>query len=237
MHTPVREAGIHCKTHGHQNGGVDSSKCYILMLSDEIVLNIFQLLPITSRLNAVSLHSRLSNIVRESWRYVHHFPSKRIGFRFHRDKKRVVFVEDFLPVLLQCKNLKVLRLPSTMREENKWYETGWQLGTRCPFLEKLVGQFNAVEFVLGIVESMQSSGRVPSLTEISVRQLHTVEEMDMLDKIVKGCPGLRTCRILINSLPASVLVDQTLMLQLKDVKEKLKSFIIPQTLSSRIMNQ
>ena len=235
MHTPVLKIGRHCQIHGQSDDEIDS-KCHLLMLSDEIILNIFRLLPVTSRLNAAGLHSRLQNVVQESWKQVHHFPSERVGFRFHKDKRRVVTVEHFLPVLLQCKNVRILRLPNAAGDSSRWYEMGWQVGSRCLFIEKLVGQFNDIEFVLGIVEAMHSTGRVPHLTEISVRELRSLEEIHMLDKVAKGSPDLRTCRILINSLSSSLLLNDALLLQLREMQQRLKSFIIPQSLSSRIMN-
>jgi hypothetical protein len=225
--------------HGNRphDGRADEDKpageCHLLKLSDEMILNIIHFLPITSRVSVTSLHPRLNNVVHESWKHVLHFPAKRIGFRFHKNKKRVVLVEDLLPVVTKCKKLTFLRLPCTARDPDNWYDMGWRIGSQCVFIRQVVGQFNDIGFMWGLVNGIKSNACVPLLTEISVREIRTLEQLCLLNQIVHMSPHLQTCRILINSLPA--VTDERHLLQLRNLKASLKSFITPQSLSSRIV--
>lgn len=202
--------------------------CHLLRLSDEVVLKIFDFLSVKARLNAASLHSRIRNITEESWKHVHHFPSQKVGFRFHKDKKRTVHLEQYLSLILRCKNLVMLRIPGPARDDKFWTEAGRKIGSHCPLLRRLVGQYNDIELVVGIVSSSLSGSK---LVEISVRQIRSVHDLDKLLVIANQCQELRTVRILINSIPTSILRCADVRFKLRALNSKLQSLVVPQSLS------
>ena len=220
--------------------------CHLLDLSDDLLLVMTKMLSISNRARLSSLHSRLHDVVKRSWLQVKVFPSTRVGFTFPADDKKgtLLWIEDYFKTVLDCKNLRILRLPNSLRDAKKtrdsWHDRGWQLGSSCCFLQKIVGKHNHIDFILGFTEALEMSGRTCYLTEVSIHEMSTEEDIYSLERIVKLSPELKTIRILIVSMESLCRLHEFLRLvtampllqKLQTIATKMHKFIIPKSLET-----
>lgn len=212
-------------------------------LSDDALLEIVKMLPIHVRSRLLSLHSRFKCIVKKSWLNVKVFPSTRVGFVFPADRDRRrhrVWLEDYFNTLLEFKNITTVRLPNRLKKENYAHEKGWQLGSCCCLIERMIGPNNHVNFILGFVEALAVGKNY--LTETTIHSICREEEVYHLERIVSLTPNLKIVRILeftafnwYTHRNSSDPGKTTLLLQkLKQIQSSLEKFVIPMSLQKRI---
>ena len=64
----------------NENERLIGEECHLLKLSDDLLLELSLLLPITDRVRLLSLHSRLHAVIKRSWHYIQLFSSREDGY-------------------------------------------------------------------------------------------------------------------------------------------------------------